>query len=329
MLSIYQDPVLKDYFLDHYRFSDMINACFFQGTQCIHPDSLMDVNSESSTVFDIDDHQALSISRCRDTFFKADFIMIGIENQSYVDHLMPLRNFIYDAINANIQLRNYQNEKKKGKKGDFRLIPAVTIVLYYGQGKWTGPKTLLEMSDIPESMKTFGYNDWNAHIYDIKDIDISLLHNMDNRQMVEGVQRIYDWDSEISHLKDEIISKDVALAIAAITGNQEVLEMIRNEKGERVSMCESIDKCLRNGRLQGYVEEYAEGYAKGYVEGLAEGYLEECAEVLVKVLQKKLGYLSQYTIEMINHANRDQINQLTLSVFDIMQEKDICHLLEA
>ena len=51
-----------------------------------------------------------------------------------------------------------------------KLLPVVTVVLYFGKGKWERPLTLSDMLEIPESQKEF----WNENL---NDHEIKVIHN--------------------------------------------------------------------------------------------------------------------------------------------------------
>ena len=301
------DPILKDYFHNSEHFSDMFNALFYDGKQVISP-SIIDSDSDSSSLFDMNHHDIIAINRTRDILFDATFVLIGIENQGFVDYTMPLRNLLYDALTYNKQYRLYQQEKKKNKHTQLHLIPVISVVFYYGEKHWSAPRSLLEMMDIPQIYQNHKINDWNIHIVDIKDIDLSLLHNDDNRKLVDGVQRLYRWDGNLEHLEDITLSRDVAIAVAAITGKIELLNTLEEEKGDVIHMCSSIEKCLNKGRQDGFMQ--------GQV------------STIIKQLKSKLN-LPEEIILKIEQSSQEQIEKLTIHIFDINSQEDILHLLSS
>ncbi len=85
------------------------------------------------------------------------YIIIGIENQSEVHYAMPVRNMIYDAMNYGRQIGEAAKKHKKARdwnssveflsgfaKGE-KLMPVVTLTVYWGIGKWDGPRSIHEM----------------------------------------------------------------------------------------------------------------------------------------------------------------------------------------
>ena len=161
------DPILKDYFHNSEHFADMFNALFYDGKQVISP-SIIDSDSDSSSLFDMNHHDIIAINRTRDILFDATFVLIGIENQGFVDYTMPLRNLLYDTLTYNKQYRLYQQEKKKNKHTQLHLIPVISVVFYYGEKHWSAPRSLLEMMDIQMCIRDrtcnpyFFSNDFNA-----------------------------------------------------------------------------------------------------------------------------------------------------------------------
>ena len=92
--------------------------------------------------------------------------LIGIENQTNVFYLMPVRCFEYDAANYRKQLTA---TKDLGKKASDKVIPIVTLVLYFGKSPWTGPTTLKQCLDKKKYPKEFEpyLNDYKIHVFDI------------------------------------------------------------------------------------------------------------------------------------------------------------------
>ena len=50
-------------------------------------------------------------------------------------------------------------------------------------------------------------------------------------------------------------------------------------------------------------------------------------QTLIKQLQSKLGFLSKDTLAKIKSCNQEQLDSLTIHIFDIHSEKDILHYL--
>ena len=83
-------------------------------------------------------------------------MVIGIENQTEVNYAMVIRNMVYDALNYASQVEDYTKEhrdKKDLEGAEFlsglaktdKLMPVVTITIYWNSGKWDGARSLHEM----------------------------------------------------------------------------------------------------------------------------------------------------------------------------------------
>lgn len=104
---------------------------------------------------------------------------------------------IYAAMNYNKQYRNYQKEKK----GLFKLLPLITVVIYYGEDEWKNELYLKELiKDLPESFKEL-IQDWHTKVIDIKKIDSSIFKNKDNRDLIKTVQIFYESNAKIENIK--------------------------------------------------------------------------------------------------------------------------------
>ena len=109
----------------------------------------------------------------------ANYLLCGLELESIIDYSMPARNFFYDALNYDKQIReisaNHRREQKeKSSKstdvteptdsirkltpGEFlsgfwkddRLTPIITLVLNISGEQWNGPINLYDMLNIPD-----------------------------------------------------------------------------------------------------------------------------------------------------------------------------------
>ena len=191
-----------------YLFADMVNAIIFGGCSVISPSSLHDCDSNESTYLNL-----FGIDRTRDVIKKYNhesyMIMIGVENQSSIDETMPFRVMGYDFINYINQNKNYDMNKKMILKHNkeypddkknlpiFKLYPVTTIVLNYGEVRWDKARSLKEMMHIiPENLQEY-INDWKINVMNIRDMDYSLLKVKDNRDLVEGIQRLYNSDGDM------------------------------------------------------------------------------------------------------------------------------------
>lgn len=98
---------------------------------------------------------------------EAAYVLLGIENQTEVHYAMPVRNMLYDAMQYNQQVADtaakHKEEKSRRDKQkqkisnaeflsgfhkDDKLIPVITLVLFFNAGEWDGPRSLFDMLDM-------------------------------------------------------------------------------------------------------------------------------------------------------------------------------------
>lgn len=122
--------------------------------------------------------------------------IIGIENQSEIHSSMVLRSFIYDAYSYDRQLNTIRRKHRKMKdlKGEEyiagfsekdRIIPVMTVCVYYGDDPWNAPIRLHELIDFkyfPTKEQEFVkqlVNDYRLIVLDVKHMKKEMLENME------------------------------------------------------------------------------------------------------------------------------------------------------
>lgn len=128
---------------------------------------------------------AVPIQRFRDvqklyaamTDGKMEYVLYGAENQTEIHYAMAVKNNLYDALEyagqveeaAKSHRKEMKRKKEQGKtyaeggrkipnKGEFlsgfwaedRLIPSITVTIFFGSEEWDGPLSLFEMMDISD-----------------------------------------------------------------------------------------------------------------------------------------------------------------------------------
>ncbi len=155
-------------------FADIFNFHLYQGRRVIKEEDLQERDSTEVAVL-IQDEKAYAVEKVRDilkecvikTTDKAIYLMLGIENQSELHYAMPVRKFLYDALNYTKQVEEIGKKnirEKKCKTGaeylsgflkEDKIKPVITLVVYWGAEPWDAPRSLHEMLDVddPEILK--------------------------------------------------------------------------------------------------------------------------------------------------------------------------------
>ena len=226
------DSADKVYWRQNETFADLFNAYWYNGEQVIKSEELEELDTDASDVVEIGEVKE-SIRGARDVIKIAkkyngvEYVLLAIENQEGIHYAMPIRVMGYDHYSYNKQ---YNDRKNYYKKNDIKLkddeflsgirktdkfLPVITLVLYYGEKDWDGPKSLYDMLVIPDRIKSFVGN-YPINIIQMKDNDL-VLHNQYNVDLFKIMSIIYD------------TKKSVAQRIAALRefeANKEVDEKV-------------------------------------------------------------------------------------------------------
>ena len=174
------DTTAKEFFEIDANFADCINYAVFGGRRVVQPSALGELDKEeimrrtkagggrtrrAGRSRERDLLRNVCLRQCRGV----KYMIVGIENQCAVDCGMAVRCMQYDALRYDRQMRRIIREYRKclasrgqaGAAGDggwtlptlprgARLKPVVTIVIYWGKGRWDGPRSLHELLDCQE-----------------------------------------------------------------------------------------------------------------------------------------------------------------------------------
>ena len=231
---------------------------------------------------------------------------VGVEHQSYNDKTMFQRIMEYDYLDYLQQYHDYQDShgKKKIKK-------IITIVIYYGEKKWTGSRNYEDMTmDAPRKFERY-YNVRFMPLIEMAKLDESKFTNKDNYNLVKGLKMLY---GKIAPDNDFKVSHEVACVLGALTHDKEIYNHIEQQKGD-VNMGQYVLNISKKARLEGKEE--------GRKEGLHEGVI----NTLLQQLQSKFGKLSPKTIYQIQTSNDEQLHALTVHILNMNSEEDVMAIL--
>ena len=152
--------ILKNYWRDNEQFADLFNAVLFNGEQVIMPEELEDEDTDESI---ITEHRTSSktIEAFRDNIKiqkvssanGIQFVLLGLEHQEHIHYAMPMRVMGYDYSSYKKQYDNHAKNYKTSQGMDEdeylsrmrrtdKLMPVVTILIYYGEKPWDGALSL-------------------------------------------------------------------------------------------------------------------------------------------------------------------------------------------
>lgn len=304
------DIVLKNYWTNNEQFADLFNAALFKGEQVIKPEELVDVDTEASTIFEHKKY-AQSLKASRDnvkvhkhsTVHGVEFVLLGLESQEHIHYAMPMRVMGYDYA---AYKRQYDSNAKKYEHAESldedeylsrmekkdKFIPVITVVVYYGEKKWDGAKSLHEMLNIPQEMENY-VNDYKMLLVEAKENGLA-LHNANNRDLFNLLEILLNTEMSKKQIREKAIQyseehkteKTVIMTVAGATSTKLDYHALAEGDGR---MCTVFDEIAREGETK--------GEAKGIVEAGLEFGLSE--KDILERLQKKLNVSLQIAQEYL------------------------------
>lgn len=263
------DSADKVYWRQNETFADLFNAYLYNGEQVIKSEELEELDTDASDVVEIGEVKE-SVKGARDVIKIAkkyngvEYVLLAIENQEGIHYAMPIRVMGYDHYSYNKQYNDRKNYYKTNgislKDDEFisgirktdKFLPVITLVLYYGEKDWDGPRSLYDMLVIPDRIKHFVGN-YPINIIQMKDNDL-VLHNQYNVDLFEIISIIYDAKKTVAqriaalrkYEADRVVDEKVIDVIVTTTNMK-----INNKKAGERTLCTFWDEAREQERELG------------------------------------------------------------------------------
>lgn len=271
------DVVLKNYWEDNEQFADLFNAVLFKGKPLIKPEELEDMDSDESSILEHKEYvKTFKIARDniklrkKSVAYGVQLSILGLESQEHIHYAMPMRVMGYDYAAYRKQYeRNagkYQTSKdleeeeylSKMKKTD-KFIPAITIVIYYGEKPWDAATTLHGMLDIPDEIAEY-VNDYKMILIEARQNGLTLYNN-NNVDLFNLLEILLDKsrptaevrNKAIEYSREHQVNKTVAMTVAGIVNMQFDYNALNREKGGN-GMITVFEETKKEGRAEGIIE---------------------------------------------------------------------------
>jgi hypothetical protein len=315
------DTVLKNYWRQKDEFADFFNAYLFEGREILKADELVEKDTDSSAVLEVDDAD-ISIQAARDllkvvmSYNGVEYAILGLENQDYIHYALPFKIDGYDVYSYDRQYKEKKahykatkelsgDERMSGIKKTDRFTPVVTVVIYYGSEPWDGPTCLYDMLDLPEELKPFITN-YKVNLVEARDNNL-IFHNQNNKDLFSLLRIIYDDSTDRRVRREQIaqyesdrnIDKSVCMAVAATSR----VNLKEYEKEADAIVCNLWDEVRAEGREEGKEEGKEEGRAEGIVSMGTDFDLSK--EEIIAKLQEKLQIDLHQAEEYYNVYSKD------------------------
>jgi len=184
---------------------------------------------------------------------KTAFLILGIENQSEVHYAMPVRNLIYDALNYGQQVNKIaalHRKEKDLKAGDEylsgfnkadKIMPVITLTVYFGAKEWDAPRCLKDMfpEDISEEILD-EVDDYKLHLIvptEIEDFSVFKTELGTVMKFIAASESLEKIEALSKDVAFENVSLETVHFINECTGS----EIVVPEGEEVVNMCKGLE----------------------------------------------------------------------------------------
>ena len=249
-------------------FADAFNFFIYNGEKIIDASTLKPMDSHILLdIFDWDKPKQSykTVQKYRDVFKQtvikyndeAAYVLLGVENQTDIHYAMPVRNMIYDALSyaEQVSARGYYNKKNKTAKDGVeflsgflktdKLIPVITLVVYFGVEKWDGPVSLHEMLDTNNDVVLKYIQDYRINLIEpsgIKEEELELFTS-DLKEVLTFIKFSKDSEKIKEHYMDRgkvMIDNDAIRVIETVTN----IKVPKKKGRKKTDMCEAINKLI-------------------------------------------------------------------------------------
>ena len=318
-----KDNVSKEYLSKSEYFADAFNYYLYDGERVIDPDDLKEREPSVSVKIGRSGKGTVQ-GRIRDILkrcviksdSKTTYVLLGIENQSELHYAMPVRNMLYDALNYSDQVR--ETDRKHRKKKDMqdsaeflsgftnedKLIPVITLVVYWGDKEWKAPRRLSEMFDNHDHRLASFIADYEINLIAPEEIvDFNRFHT-DLGAVLEMIKRQNEDDVFESMIRDR--GEDWSLSRESVEVINEFINAdidTEREEGGRIIMCRASEALVEKGVRQGIEQNIISMICKKLIKGkdavTIADEIEEPVERVSKICNIASKYLPDYDVHKI------------------------------
>ena len=307
-----KEPDITEKLLEDYNdvFADIVNTLLFNGEERIKEDSLED--SKVNSAYKAEDGKLHEQERDISKYWKegkTNLLVVGIENQTKAEKLMPARIIGYDGASYRSQLL-----KSAGRFPNKKLTPVVTIVLYFGLTRWNQPKNLKGILDIPTGLEDF-VSDYKINVFEIAFLPEETVNKFksDFKLVAKYFTNIRKNPYYLPEDENEIKHVDAVLKfLSVMSGSEDVIEKItiKNESEVKTMAGGPLSQLYYKGVREGREEGIEEGIEKGIEKGIKKGIIQGVNKTLLKVYLncRNKGMSIEESEEIVHFADRESLD---------------------
>ena len=261
------DVLCKKYMSDNEVFADAFNYLLFDGKKKIKPEDLKPLDTNSISIELKNTKVSNAVQKNRDVFKVLSakrtedigLLILGVENQIKVHYAMPVRAMLYDSLQyaSQVDLKTKENRKnrKASDSDEFlsgftkqdKLIPVITLVVYFGSKSWDAPTNIRDMfANVKESIAKYLPNyQINLISPDLPNDELNKLsselgvvmkfikQSRDKKKLLENIEKSKDFRN---------VSNISATLMNEVTG----MNLKINKEKERIDMCQALKEIIND-----------------------------------------------------------------------------------
>ena len=277
------DTETKAFMSDPSRFADAFNYLIYDGQPVIKPDDLKPLDTTEIAI-PYGSNARVPEQKYRDVLKlvsimqddEAIYAVLGVENQAKIHYAMPVKDMLYDALNY---VRQVSEAKKTLEKGDTvtteeflsgfrkedRLLPVITLVIYFGSSEWDGPMSIHDMLSTKNKRLLDFVPDYRINLIApmyVPDEDFEKF-NTDLRDVMQFIKCSKDEESLAR------LAEDNERFVRMNPETAELINLIITDSKLKLTVKEgTVDMCQAIQQMKEHSE--AAGVARGKTEGRLE-----------------------------------------------------------
>lgn len=237
------------------------------------------------------------------------YVLYGLENQMKINQVMPVRVMGYDFASYDREISRLKGENRSaGREADYamelhqeqKLMPVLTLVLYFGMKPWTGPRSLRDVLNIPDALDLF-MPDYPINVIQVANLPLETIEKFTSDFQIVArwfrAKRLGNVE-ELRGVKKEVVHVEELLEFFHVFAEDEWYDEIKDilleqsEKGEKITMCNLVDMLIGQGMEKGIEIGMEKGMGKGLSRSVAalvrHGFSREQAMFMLDLKEEDL-----------------------------------------
>ena len=241
-------------------FTHIVNTLLFSDSS-IHLDENKIIDGPTESIYKAEEKDK---EQRRDTFKYYDVgnkgilfcvAAYGIENQSTIDNVMPVRIMNYDASAYKSQVFGLKSSSKQTNQKRKRIYPVITIVLNFSEKEWKTSRSLYDMMALPSDLAKY-VQDYKINVFDVAFLEDDVIEKFTSD--FKAVARFFKDKRLRLEANDTIEIKhpaEIADLFSVFTGDEGYRDAVPNvikkkEKGEVITVCTYTETIRDSGKIE-------------------------------------------------------------------------------